>query len=273
MKTLYITDLDGTLLNKEARISDISCTIINGLIKKGIPFSFASARSINSASVVIKGLDFELPVVTYNGVSIVNPKTREVLYHASFTEEERELVTSVIKKSTVSPAVYSYIDGEEKLSWIPTLENEGMTHYISKRAGDNRLRPLSSEEGLYDGEVFYYTCIGTKEELQPIYEIFSKDGRFRCTLQQEIYREEYWCEIMPAKATKANAILKLKEMLGFEKVVCFGDAINDIPMFEIADEAYAVENAVNELKSVATGVIPSNEEDGVARWLQENIKK
>ena len=78
---------------------------------------------------------------------------------------------------------------------------------------------------------------------------------------------------MPAKATKANAILKLKEMLGFEKVVCFGDAINDIPMFEIADEAYAVENAVNELKSVATGVIPSNEEDGVARWLQENIKK
>ena len=57
----------------KARISDISCTIINGLIKKGIPFSFASARSINSASVVIKGLDFELPVVTYNGVSIVNP--------------------------------------------------------------------------------------------------------------------------------------------------------------------------------------------------------
>ena len=39
--------------------------------------------------------------------------------------------------------------------------------------------------------------------LMPVYDIFAKDARFRCTLQQELYRPEYWCEIMPAKATKA----------------------------------------------------------------------
>ena len=122
---------------------------------------------------------------------------------------------------------------------------------------------------LYQGNMFYYTCIGEKDELQPVYDLFSNDSRFRCTLQQELYRPEYWCEIMPAKVSKANAIRKLKEMWGCSRVISFGDAINDIPMFEISDECYAVENAVDELKAVATGVIESNEEDGVAKWLLE----
>lgn len=75
---------------------------------------------------------------------------------------------------------------------------------------------------------------------------------------------------MPCRATKAEAIQKLKEMWNCDKVVSFGDAINDIPMFEISDECYAVENAVPELKKAATAVVDSNERDGVAKWLWEN---
>ena len=73
-------------------------------------------------------------------------------------------------------------------------------------------------------------------------------------------------------ATKASAVLRLKEYLGCDRVVAFGDAENDISMFEIADECYAVENACDELKAIATGIIPSNEEDGVAKWLLENAE-
>ena len=76
---------------------------------------------------------------------------------------------------------------------------------------------------------------------------------------------------MPAKASKANAIRKLKEMWHCSRVISFGDAVNDIPMFEISDECYAVENAVDELKAIATGVIGNNEEDGVAKWLLEHV--
>ena len=67
-------------------------------------------------------------------------------------------------------------------------------------------------------------------------------------------------------------LLKLKKQYDCERVVCFGDAINDISMFRIADECYAVENAVDELKKIATGVISSNEENGVAIWLKNNWK-
>jgi hypothetical protein len=75
---------------------------------------------------------------------------------------------------------------------------------------------------------------------------------------------------MPAKASKKNAIQKMKELWNCSKVISFGDAINDIPMFEISDECYAVENAVEELKAHATGIIESNDNDGVAKWLLEH---
>ena len=63
-------------------------------------------------------------------------------------------------------------------------------------------------------------------------------------------------------------ILKMKEQYGFRKVVAFGDSVNDMPMFRVADEAYAVGNALEELKNIATGVIGRNEDDAVARFLE-----
>ena len=78
---------------------------------------------------------------------------------------------------------------------------------------------------------------------------------------------------MPRKATKYNAILKLKELLDCDKVISFGDSINDIPMFKISDECYAVANAADSLKEIATGVILDNNSDSVAKWLEEQRKK
>ena len=77
---------------------------------------------------------------------------------------------------------------------------------------------------------------------------------------------------MPKNASKARAVRQLQELLGCGRLVVFGDGVNDLDMFEIADEAYAVENAVPELKAAATGIIGSNNDDGVAKWLSENWK-
>ena len=89
--------------------------------------------------------------------------------------------------------------------------------------------------------------------------------------QKDIYSGAQWCEILPKDATKANAALQLKAMLGCDKMVVFGDNLNDLSMFQVADERYAVANAVQELKDIANGVIESNDDDGVARWLEANV--
>ena len=269
MNTLYVTDLDGTLLNSNDQISQYSIQTINGLVSKGMQFTYATARSLVSASVVAKGLSTTIPVIAYNGALIIHPDTGEVISSLSFSEEEACYVRDVLQANDGNPLVYSYVDGVERVSYVTGRENEGIRYYLDARKGDRRFRPLSDETCLYQGEIFYFTCIAEREELVPLYEIFADDGRFRCTLQQELYRPEYFLEIMPKKASKAEAIKRLKEIWRCDRVVSFGDAVNDIPMFEISDECYAVANAVPELKAYATGEIASNDEDGVAKWLAQ----
>lgn len=272
VKTLYVTDLDGTLLNSHDFINPYSIETINSLVEKGMLFTYATARSLVSASVVAKGLSTQIPVIAYNGAFIFHPATGEILASEGFRQEEREKAVAAMKEQKPCVLVYSYVEGVEKVSWVTDRENDGLRRYLSLRKGDRRLRPLPDEEKLFEGEIFYFTCIGEKQELLPVYEIFSGDERYNCTLQQELYRPEYFCEIMPKKATKANAILKLKGLWKCDRVVSFGDAVNDLSMFGISDECYAVENAVEELKKAATGVIESNDADGVAKWLREHYR-
>ena len=272
MRTLYVTDLDGTLLNTHDTINPYSIETINRLVEQGMLFTYATARSQVSAAVVAQGLSAKIPVIVYNGVFILNPSTGEMLSELYFEPQETQKVKELLTEYGISPLVYSYVDGVEKVSWNKSRVNEGCKHYLSKRQGDRRLRPLKDSVGLYDGKAFYFTCIGERKELLPLFELLKQDRRYRCTLQQELYRPEYWLEIMPAKATKAEAICRLKELWQCDRVVSFGDAVNDLPMFEISDECYAVANAVEELKKAATDVIGSNEEDGVARWLAEHVR-
>ncbi len=267
MKTLYVTDLDGTLLNKQDRISEYSIDVINTLVEKGMTFTYATARSLSSASIVTKGLTTNIPVIVYNGAFIQNAATGEILSSSSFDVMETQFIVKLLTEHNIYPLVYAYINGLEKVSWIITKENDGFRRYLNLRIGDKRLNPLTSQTDLFTGDVFYFTCIGEKEELLPIYYALKDNKNYNCILQQELYREEYWCEIMPRKATKANAIQQLQTLLNCDRVVSFGDALNDIPMFTISDECYAVEDAVPELKSIATGIIETNDQDGVAKWL------
>ena len=77
---------------------------------------------------------------------------------------------------------------------------------------------------------------------------------------------------MNLESDKGNALKKLQEKLHIlpEETMAFGDNMNDIGMLRAAGESYAVENAVPELKAMATAVIGGNDSDGVARWLESN---
>ena len=79
-------------------------------------------------------------------------------------------------------------------------------------------------------------------------------------------------EVAALGSDKGAGVRELARAWGADRVVCFGDNLNDLPMFDVADEAYAMANASDEVKARATGVIDSNADDGVARWLQSNAR-
>lgn len=266
-KILYVSDLDGTLLRSNQTTSEYTNKIINNLTDRGILFSYATSRSIHTAKIVTKGLDAKIPVITYNGVCIVDNQTFEIL-DANFLDDNIYLLLNELFSEGIYPTVYAMVDGKERFSNLPRKSSKGTLDFMESR-NDIRKRIVDTEEELMAGEIFYITCIESLEKLKPFYDKY-KD-KYHCVFQKDMYSGEQWLEIMPKDSTKASAIKRLKKLLECNFVVAFGDGINDIEMFELADEAYAIENAVHELKSIATGVIDSNNDDGVAHWLEENV--
>lgn len=275
MKTLFISDLDGTLLTSRENISDYSLKNLNTLIDtRGLCFTYATARSLNSAAKACWGLRQNLPVILYNGAVIMEPWSRRMLYNNHFNRGQLDYIRDALIKFDVQPLIYSFSQaGNEKVSWVEGQETEGMLRYLARRRGDSRLNPVKSADDLIGDDIFYFTCIAKKEHLDALYAHIQASFDIRCIYEQETYQTDYWCEIMPSNTSKGTAAGHLKTLLGAERMVSFGDGINDESLFRASDESYAVQNALDSLKKVATGVIGYSEEDAVCKFLQGNIQK
>lgn len=269
MTTLYVTDLDGTLMRTDKTLSRYTLETVNRLIDEGMLITYATARLFQSAYEITKDIHFNLPVITRNGTVFADPIKKNEIEILQFSEQYMNNLKILLgDKIRKFGFVTSYIDGKIVKNFGNREISDGLENY-TKDHNDKRIRIINDDQDIFEGNVIYCTLIAKKQELQPLYEEMRKAGNWECVFSKDTYGEDYWLEICPLNATKAKAVLKFKEKMGCDRIVVFGDSVNDISMFEIADEAYAVENAIDELKKKATPVIDSNDEDGVAKFLSE----
>ena len=78
--TLYVSDLDGTLLGAEPRLPEEAVPLLNEMLDAGLPFTVATARSWTSAEPIVRLLHLKHPVVAYNGALLVDPVTGREIY-------------------------------------------------------------------------------------------------------------------------------------------------------------------------------------------------
>lgn len=269
--TLYVTDLDGTLLRNDASISDFSVKTLNSLIENGVLFTYATARSFTSAAPLIKQLNLDCPAVTFNGVFVINPQTGEHLIENVFTKKSLKIAKKFLCENDLAPLVYSYINGEERVSFLG--EKIGCVRsYINARKGDKRLRKAENYDELFEGNVFYITVLNA-ENTELLDSFFTEENGFAHNFQHDTYDDTTWYEIYDKNAGKAAAVRQVKALLNVEKMVCFGDNKNDIEMLKAADLGVAVGNSFDELKEIADIIIEENENDAIAKFIEqrENI--
>ncbi len=270
---LYVTDLDGTLLNSECKISDKSIKIINNLIKKGCNFTVATARSLSSAKDILEPLDLKMPVILNNGGFIYDLNKNENLVSNYIENEIAKKVISEVRKVNLNPFVHLEINNENKL-YYSGLFNYGEQFYYDLRmkAKDDRFEEVI-EYDVKNKKVITIFLIGNESELNKIYNVLKKKfSELQYHLFLDVYSNYFWFEINNINATKKNGIKFLKNYLNIENVSCFGDNLNDISMFEECNFSYAVENAHADLKKIANKIIESNENDGVAKYLERKCK-
>ena len=271
MKTLYVTDLDSTLLRSDATLSQFTIDTINSLCKRGLLFSFATARSAKTATAVTKGLVGDTPIILYTCTFIADRNTTDIVVSNTMSDDEIQAVKCAVREFSFIPIVYSLVDGVERFMYDPEIVSKNISEFIKTREGDSRSVAVSGGfNSALKGDIFYFTFMEPREKLLPVYE-YLKD-KCNCLFQPDNYTDNWFLEVMPRAATKANGALRLKEMVGAQRLVVFGDGYNDMELFKVADESYAVANAVPELKAIAKGVIGSCDEDAVAHWLLDNYK-
>jgi hypothetical protein len=87
-------------------------------------------------------------------------------------------------------------------------------------------------------------------------------------LSNDVYVDNLWyLEIYGKNASKYNAVNYIRDYCGFDRIIGFGDNINDLPLLNACDEFYAVANALHEVKEKATGVIGDNNSDAVPKFI------
>jgi len=109
MSTLYVSDLDGTLLNTNTKLSEKSKEIINTLVQQGVKFTYATSRSFSSASEVIQGLNLSIPVITNNGAFYIEPTNGEIIYSTSFSYEQMKYVSTIFIENKTYTACFFFV--------------------------------------------------------------------------------------------------------------------------------------------------------------------
>ncbi|WP_342565720.1 HAD hydrolase family protein [Paenibacillus sp. FSL R7-0345] len=274
----YITDLDGTLLTSDQRLTDFTVQVITEALDQGALISYATARGYISAARVVSQIPWKHPLILYNGALIYDGINGKVIGGYWLDPViSGEIISLGRKAGGLTPFYFSLDEDDNERVLYEPLTRSGEIRFYNSRPGDKRFREVNRLECPDGCRTLIISYIGLLEELQPIREAVQE--RFGDQLQihfmQDIYIEDhYFLEFSHPRGNKSDGLKLWAQHMGVEpdKITVFGDHINDLGLFTAAGTGIAVQNAQPELKALADRVIDSNNEDGVAVYLEQALK-
>lgn len=277
-KTLYITDLDGTFLNPSARVTEESRRLINEAISRGALFSVATARTPATIHTLLEGIDLKLPMVVMTGAALWDMKTNRYSDIRFHNPETAARLIRIYLEEGLPTFVYSL--GEDHIIHIYHLGpmDELARHFMEERDGNPfktfHVGPDGSSDTLPPMDrVLLFLTMQPTEAARRVYEKVCQIGDCRPIFYHDMYGDEIAeLEVFAADASKAIGVREVARTAGAERVVAFGDNVNDLPMLRSVDHGVAVSNAVDEVLVTASEVIGSNAEDSVARYILDHTR-
>jgi len=273
-KTLYVADLDGTLLNESGQLTPYTRQEILRLEAAGGLFTCATGRSLVSAKKVWENLPLRCPVIVATGVSIYSLQENRYLYIESLPRAVLTELDQVLKEESVNGFLYILNQKQEEEMLYNSINHPDAFEYYSSRFPQYERRCCQYSlfaEIPYTSRPLYVTLYGEYRKLIHVYEHLNRIPGIHALFSQRSGDERYYLDIISKACSKGSAILRLKKMIGAEEVVVFGDHLNDLDMFAIADRSYAPENAVDEIKRIATAKIGHCNDDCVAKFISNDF--
>lgn len=289
-QTLYVSDLDGTLLDARAQLSSVTRSTLQRLLGEGLQFTIATSRSFASVQHIFQGVELLLPIIEVNGAYLSDAKTGRHEVVSAIAPEILPVLLQLGEQQGCSPLISAY-NGQADRLYYTALINDGMRWYADESNDqlDPRWRSCPDLTQVFPEQVVRFTFIHRRDRItdlaDQIRQISSCTntglGRPSSTpLNTHLFENPYhpgwfWLTVQSAHSTKAAAIAQLRQNhnLTDSELVVFGDENNDREMFELADRAIAVANATDSIKQIATAIIGHHAEDSVAQYLAQDWER
>lgn len=273
-RSLYVSDLDGTLLASGCSLSARSREGLLKLLAADVPFTIATARGVVSIREILGDIPFKLPIICNNGAYIRDYATGRALQQNALDEEAAKEVLFLCETHDLEAFVTSN-DGRRDWLTFNLIMNDGMQWFYDDRlrAADPRIVGYRHFSSVLKHKITCLTIIGTLPEVErlqhKIHEI--SGGRLQSNIMVNPYQRAFhWLTVQSVEATKGNALrwVAADQGVALRDVTVFGDQVNDISMFELAGRSCAMQFAVPALQAVAHQTIGSNDADAVIKFVE-----
>ena len=261
---LVVSDVDGTLLTKDKRLTDVNKAAVQRLHEAGIGFTITSSRPAIGMRFLTEPLAITLPVGPFNGSSIVDPQMNPV--------EQHLIPTSAVQKSLDLLNEYG-VD-----IWLFTNE-EWLTKHPDGEYVPNEKRAIRADPTVIDDFTPYVSrackVVGSSSNFALLARCEKEMQKALGTQATAVRSQDYYLDITPPGQNKGTFVQAMARRLGIstDEVATIGDMHNDVAMFEVSGLSFAMGNANDDVKQRAKRVTASNEEDGFAKAMDVVLKE
>lgn len=275
MKRLFVSDLDGTLLNGKAEFSEYTKTVVNQAIEKGLCFTISTARTPATALKILEPLHLKMPVMMMNGVLVYDMSTGKYIKKEVLDDSVIMVLLGLIKVKGLNCFLYGLTENEF-CAYYDSVDSKSLNYFRNERIMkyDTKFTEVEDLSLVKNKDIIYCLLREPKGKLEGLYRELSVVKGVKADFYPDVYNEEYYMlEIYSESASKKAAVDYLRQYGQYDSITGFGDNLNDKGLYDACDYFYAVANAHPEIQNMANSIIPSNEENGVAKYMEQLMQQ
>jgi len=259
---LIVADVDGTLVDRERRLSHRTREALAAAKAQGVKVTLASGRSYDSITPFAKAVEVNAPLILYNGCRIQDFKTRRIFEDHRLPLLQAQRALKLLRGYDLHVNLYLHDQ-----VFIRAVTEAAKT---SMRKDNVTAEPVGDLLAFLKDDPTKLLLIGEPKRLEDFRRRYLED---LSSPPELVNSEPDYLEILPAGVSKGAALLSLCRQLDVlpQEVAAFGDGLNDLEMILHAGLGVAMSNAHPALKKAATYITASHDADGVAQAIQRFI--
>lgn len=275
MKYLFVTDMDGTLLDRSSKVSSKSAAIISALSAQGALITVATARTPATVEPLLAHVRTNLPAIVMTGAALWDRADRRFIYPRFLDTDTVGHINRICRESGIAPFRYRLASNARHLDVFhtPALNQAEQLFYDQRRHLELKQFHLfhEADSAPHDRNILFFATGPAARIAEAAHYIGLRRDCAVSTYPDIFIPDTGIIEVMAPGISKADAVKRLATAVGADYLTVFGDNLNDLPMMAVADEAVAVANAMPEVKASADIVIGSNADDSVAKYIHARV--